>query len=366
MRKKLSDHRRTWMMLEIGFLAVLGWIVLTSDGIVRSGRAAQEEGQNIKSQKKEEKRARRAQKLNKKTNKKQKDPGEISIPVEGPEDGSVSLMALNGTLCQGFDFESGAQGATVVPVFGTGGPVVWHLADSVCRALLTGHSTPHTFYYGRDDTCNYDSGARNASNLVSAPISIAGQFGPFTAGFNYLLFVEAGGFDSTFVDLSTDNGTTWAQFMSKANLINDNQWHHISLDVTTLIGTATSVRLRFRFDSVDNIANATTGWHVDDIEVCGSFNTCIQDDSTRSVLKIDTITGDYQFTNCAGTTLGGTGKVTVQGLLITLQDNRTDRKVLAKIDQSVKKATASIQLFNPSRIFTLTDRNTADNTCVCP
>src|ERR1041385_8404401 len=213
MHKRLGDRRRIFVMLEIGFLAALGWIVLTSDGILRSGRAAQEQSQDTKSQQKAEKKAPTALKINKE--KKQKtNPDEVTIPLEGQEDGSVSLMALNGTLCQGFDFESGSQGATVIPVFGTGDVVSWHLADSVCRADLTGHSIPHTFYYGNDATCNYNSGARNASNLITAPISVAGRFGPFTAGFNYLLFVESSGsFDTTFVDISTDNGATWTQFI---------------------------------------------------------------------------------------------------------------------------------------------------------
>jgi hypothetical protein len=136
----------------------------------------------------------------------------------------MSVAAL-GTpnACTGFDFETGAQGFTVVPDIGTGTVTpLWHLDNALCRAFLMGHSTPFTFYYGQDATCNYNTGARNASSLVSPAINLTGTFAPFSLGFNYLLFVEGGGFDTTFVDISTNGGTTWTQVLSKANLINDN------------------------------------------------------------------------------------------------------------------------------------------------
>lgn len=358
MLNKNKNRRMALMLLEVAVVALLGWTVLTSNSIASKKAQADDPKDH----------PRKAKKLQKSLG-----PRIPSLPQEGPPPEAPSekpppLLALLGTgnLCQGFDFESGAQGATVQAVFGTPEGVLWHLADSVCRAVLAGHSTPHTFYYGKDATCTYDTGARTASNLITAPFSLAGQIGPYSIGFNYLLFVEGGGFDTTFVDLSTNNGATWTQILSKANLINDNQWHNKAADVTALVGAATSIRLRFRFDSIDNIANSTTGWHVDDIIVCGEFDTCIQDDSARSVLKINSATGAYEFNSCQGTIVGGVGSLIVRGSTITLQDNRSDRRVLAKIDKSVMKAAASIQTFSPSRLFTLADRNTADNTCVCP
>ena len=95
------------------------------------------------------------------------------------------------------------------------------------------------------------------------------------------------------------------------------------------------------------------------------FDICIQDDSTGSIFKFNSTTGDYQFSNCSGFTLSGTGTLIKRGSIITLQHYASDRRVLARIDTSVNKATASIQLFSPSATFTITDRNTANNTCAC-
>lgn len=354
---RFKNRRRAFVLLEVALVGLLAWTVLTSDvAISEKAQAAQASKATATPKTKKAKLVRN-----------QIQSSSRSVPPEGvPEATSAALVAQLGTpnACLGFDFESGDQGFTVEAVNGT---PLWHVTNNLCRANLAGHSTPSTFYYGQDVTCNYNTGARNTSNLISPSINVSGVFPPFSIGFNYLLFVEGGGFDSTFVDISTNNGATWTPVLSKANLINDNQWHNKGADVTALVGAAPSVRLRFRFDSVDNIANSTTGWHIDDVLVCGQpFNVCIQDDSSHSVLNYNTVTGAYEFNSCQGTIVSGTGALIVKGSSTTLQDSKPDRRVLAKIDRATRKATASIQLFSPSRLFTITDRNTADDTCTCP
>lgn len=96
-----------------------------------------------------------------------------------------------------------------------------------------------------------------------------------------------------------------------------------------------------------------------------SFDICLQDDSNGSLLQINPTTGDYQFSNCGGLTIGGTGTLTKRGSLITLQHNSADCRVTATIDTATGKATASIQLFSQGRTFTITDRNINNNTCSC-
>jgi len=95
------------------------------------------------------------------------------------------------------------------------------------------------------------------------------------------------------------------------------------------------------------------------------FDICIQDDSNGSILKFNSTTGEYQFSNCSGFTLNGVGSLIQRGSTITLQHYSSDRRVLARIDASVNKGTASIQVFLQGTTFTITDRNTANNTCAC-
>jgi len=358
MINKLVTRRLALVGLEIAFFGMLGWVVLSTSLPSQSTKA------DVAGQKKQ-----KAQKQ--KTHKEKRWAPTEGVP-EPAKPTSALLVAVIGTqTCTTFDFAGGAtQGFTTQAVFGT--PLVlWHGANAVCRAFLTGHTTPYTFYYGQDGTCNYDTGARNASNLISPPISLAGSFAPFTATFNYLLFVEGGGFDTTFVDISTNNGATWTQFASKANLINDNQWHNKSFDVTALVGAAASVRLRFRFDTIDNIANSTTGWHVDDISVCGgAFNFCLQSDSGDNILQFNSITGHYAFQQCStGFVREGNGTITANGCNVSLQDNTGDHFVSASVDNCAHTGTATLTYkVSPLRVqtFSIKDTNTLNNTCTCP
>ena len=96
-----------------------------------------------------------------------------------------------------------------------------------------------------------------------------------------------------------------------------------------------------------------------------NFNLCLQDDSNRSVLQLNSITGDYFFSNFQGVSITGRGRVTVKGAIVTLQDFSGDRRVLASFDGTIRKGSAVLQLFSPTRTFTITDRNTSDNTCSC-
>lgn len=96
-----------------------------------------------------------------------------------------------------------------------------------------------------------------------------------------------------------------------------------------------------------------------------SFDICIQDDGSRSILKFNSTTGDYEFTNCSDLILIGTGSLLRKGTIITLHHYAADRRVLARIDSSIGRATASVQIFPQGMLLTITDRNTANNTCAC-
>ena len=100
-------------------------------------------------------------------------------------------------------------------------------------------------------------------------------------------------------------------------------------------------------------------------EVLRSFDRCIQDDSSGIVLKINSSTGEYEFANCSGIIVGGSGTLTRMGCLIVLQHYAGDKRVLARIDTCQNKATASVQILSQGRTFTISDRDTRNDTCAC-
>ena len=136
------------------------------------------------------------------------------------------------------------------------------------------------------------------------------------------------------------------------------------------IGSANVVLLLF--DAIDNSSdpNLKRLWINSVKFACtantgGSFDLCIQDDSNGNRLQINTATGEYQFTNCGGLTVGGTGKLTKRGGLIELQHTGSDRRLVATVDTAAHKATATLQLFSLTRTFSIIDRDTTNDTCLC-
>lgn len=94
------------------------------------------------------------------------------------------------------------------------------------------------------------------------------------------------------------------------------------------------------------------------------FNVCLQDDSNPGIVFLgNTITGAYRFC-CRGTLFTGIAKVTKKGSTATFEQNGPDRKVLAKYDGGVSRGSASIQ--SSLGTCTITDRDTRNNSCVCP
>jgi uncharacterized delta-60 repeat protein len=95
------------------------------------------------------------------------------------------------------------------------------------------------------------------------------------------------------------------------------------------------------------------------------FDQCLRDDGSSNFLQLNSTTGEYLFTNCNGVTVGGTGTLSKRGCLITLQANTSTRKVLARIDTCARSGTASVQLFSPFRVFTISNRGTLNGQCSC-
>ncbi|HJQ67743.1 MAG TPA: delta-60 repeat domain-containing protein [Blastocatellia bacterium] len=95
------------------------------------------------------------------------------------------------------------------------------------------------------------------------------------------------------------------------------------------------------------------------------FDVCLQDEGRGEFLQINSTTGDYRFTDCAGLTIVGTGALTQRASVLTLRHNASDRRVSAMIDTARRTGTASVKAFSQLGVYTITDRNTADNTCAC-
>jgi hypothetical protein len=96
-----------------------------------------------------------------------------------------------------------------------------------------------------------------------------------------------------------------------------------------------------------------------------TFDFCLQDDSNpATALSFNSQTGDYRFCT-GGASFTGRGTVVRQGLIVTLTHNPSDRRVQARVEGAVNRATASLQ--SPPGVIkgTISDRNLNNNTCSC-
>lgn len=138
----------------------------------------------------------------------------------------------------------------------------------------------HAAYYGQDDGTNpnYDTGTRTAGTLtlVTPVIDLTGTLngvGPVEAVkliFDYWREVESfdAGYDFTKVQIKFNN-TDWITIWEEDSSVpSEKTWITVEDIPAVLVPDgATSMLIRFAFDSVDKWFNAYTGWLVDNIIV---------------------------------------------------------------------------------------------------
>jgi hypothetical protein len=177
---------------------------------------------------------------------------QITVTVTGGDGGGG---------CLDEDFEAGLGGWTASGL--------WHLvSDSGCAS--PGYSSAvRALYYGRDAGCDYDTGAATSGNLISPPID--GITSASTLTFDYFRAVEGptqNPFDVTTAAVSA-NGGAWTTVWTKDSRdASENAWTSSgAMSLAAFAGQ--TIRVRFRFDSVDEEFNDPTGWLVDDVSVTG-------------------------------------------------------------------------------------------------
>jgi len=96
------------------------------------------------------------------------------------------------------------------------------------------------------------------------------------------------------------------------------------------------------------------------------FNVCLQDDSNPNLVFLgNSFSGAYRIC-CGGSSISGVAVVTRRGSTASFQDSSGNRRVQATVDGSVFKGIASLQSPPGTTQCTITDRDTRNNSCICP
>ncbi|MCE1164777.1 MAG: T9SS type A sorting domain-containing protein [Bacteroidetes bacterium] len=100
------------------------------------------------------------------------------------------------------------------------------------------------------------------SQMVSVPLNVSAYPSVYLSW--YQKFALETGYDYGFVDVSSNNGTTW-QRIATFNGLDSASWKLQSFDISSLVTGSTNMLIRFR-DSCDTSLN-WDGWYVDNINV---------------------------------------------------------------------------------------------------
>ncbi|MHA1743031.1 MAG: DUF2341 domain-containing protein, partial [Candidatus Heimdallarchaeota archaeon] len=132
---------------------------------------------------------------------------------------------------------------------------LWHLTSKKYASSTT------SFWYGQEETNNYNTGSRTQGELQSIEFETGGR----KLELDYWREVENLGwdnYDKTIIYESSD-GQTWSQIWYKdSSDPSECCWTHLSLSISQ-----NTKYVKFRFDSVDGSYNNYWGWFIDNVRI---------------------------------------------------------------------------------------------------
>jgi len=158
--------------------------------------------------------------------------------------------------------ENGLNGWTASGTDGNNGPGLWHMSQNRFN------SNANSWYYSNEKALNYDTGARNYGSITSPEIDITNAESADLI-FSYWRSVESypGPYDKLKAEISYDSGSTWQSLWTiDSSTASKKAWTNSGY---LQLETGHKIKIRFSFDTIDNIANAYEGVYIDDIEIVG-------------------------------------------------------------------------------------------------
>lgn len=129
------------------------------------------------------------------------------------------------------------------------------------------NSPTHAWYYGQPGSWNYNTGSQNSGSLVSPPISLSSVSSATLSFYSWYKTEDTGtSWDKKLVQISTNGGNSWFQLAQISGT--NQQWIKKTVDLSSYTGQ--TIRIRFRFDTVDGQFNSFEGWYIDDIRLTGN------------------------------------------------------------------------------------------------
>lgn len=165
----------------------------------------------------------------------------------------VVVATSAGTIVFADDMENGGNNWETV-----GDDSLWHLSQ------LRANSPANAWYYGKEDTRNYETGAPNRGYLVSRAISLVDADEVMLTFYEWSELQANEDFDRTRLQVSTDGEIWQTAFESHGT---DENWIKQTVSLTPFIERSGTIYIRFWFDTINDRFNLYEGWFVDDVQV---------------------------------------------------------------------------------------------------
>ncbi|MBN1295372.1 hypothetical protein JXA80_01240 [bacterium] len=151
---------------------------------------------------------------------------------------------------------------------------LWHIVPEASACNMS-HSPAHSWYYGQEATCTFNTGSTTSGTLTSPIIDLTAT----TEAELHVWYWFEGESSTTYdtVDISAQivGGASVLLFTVSAPTGN---WMELITDLTPICGN--QIQLTFFFDSYDNIANDYQGAYIDDVEIIAAVpceEPCVND-----------------------------------------------------------------------------------------
>ena len=154
------------------------------------------------------------------------------------------------------DVESGTNGWTASGL--------WHIATAPADCGVPALSGDAQWHFGDPGSCTYDTGSAVTGSLQSPEFVLGGD----SPALGFFHQAETESFDSPFDRriVEIDAGAGWVELVSwDSSDSGPSDWTPELVDLSAYSGL--TVRIRFRFDSVDNLFNDFRGWNIDEVTV---------------------------------------------------------------------------------------------------
>ena len=166
---------------------------------------------------------------------------------------------------------------------------LWHLEDNQSSSYPINNipSAPHYMWYGTNSTGTYNTSATaNSGELISDTVDLSSFTGRLYLEFWSLAITEnSDSYDTKQVVISSDGGSTWSLAL---NVSDTSIWQVYTLDITT--AKSSLFKVKFVFDTVDEISNDFPGWMIDNIKFTeesgnleGYFDLWIEQDTIAAI-----------------------------------------------------------------------------------